>query len=94
VRELLFNVVKHAHVTSARVDAGRTADGRVRIVVRDEGVGFDPTTLRAWDGTLGTFGLFSLREHLELLGGGLDVESAPGCGASFTVLGPARRPPA
>jgi signal transduction histidine kinase len=94
VRELLFNVVKHAHVTSARVDAGRTADGRVRIVVRDEGVGFDPTTLRAWDGTLGTFGLFSLREHLELLGGGLDVDSAPGRGASFTVLGPARRPPA
>ena len=88
VRELLFNVVKHAHVTSARVDVSRTVDGRVRIVVHDKGVGFDPEILRTWDGGHGNFGLFSLREHLEPLGGQLDVESAPGCGASFTILGP------
>ena len=89
VRELLFNVVKHAHVGNARVGLSRAADGRVRIVVSDHGVGFDPEILRAAEGT-GSFGLFNLRERLELLGGALDVNSAPGCGTSVTILvGPA-----
>jgi len=35
--------------------------------VSDEGAGFDPETLRAWDGSGGGFGLFSLHERLELL---------------------------
>ena len=92
VRELLFNVVKHAKVANARVELSLTADGRVRLTVSDEGVGFDPETLRAWDGTDQGFGLFSLRERLELLGGRLDVESAPGRGASFTIIAPPPRP--
>jgi len=88
VRELLFNVVKHAGVTSARVRLGREADGRVRILVSDDGVGFDPEAVRAREGTGGSFGLFSLRERLELLGGQLEVDSALGRGASFTILAP------
>ena len=92
VRELLFNVVKHAKVASARVRLSQTPDGRAQIVVSDEGVGFDPEVLRAWDGTDARFGLFSVRERLDMLGGRLDVESAPGGGASFTIIGPAPRP--
>lgn len=88
VRELLFNVVKHARVTSARVGLSRAADSRLRIVVSDHGVGFDPETLRARDGTGKSFGLLSLRERLELLGGALDVASAPGRGTSVTILAP------
>ena len=88
VRELLFNVVKHAGVDRARVQLDRTADGRARIGVSDEGAGFDPETLRAWDGTAGGFGLFSLRERLELLGGQFDVTSSPGHGTSITISGP------
>ena len=87
-RELLFNVVKHAKVASARVQMNRTLDGRARIVVSDAGVGFDPEILRARDGTDGSFGLFSVRERLALLGGRFEVESAPGRGASFTIIGP------
>ena len=92
VRELLFNVVKHAKVASARVQMSRTLDGRARIVVSDAGVGFDPEILRAWDGASGSFGLFTLRERLALLGGRFEVESAPGRGASFTITGPAPGP--
>ena len=93
VRELLFNVVKHANVGNAGVQLRRAADGSTRVVVRDEGVGFNPETLRAWDGGPSHgFGLFSLRERLELLGGRLDVDSAPGQGASFTIIGPPPRP--
>ena len=88
VRELLFNVVKHAGVTGARVQMERGADGRVRILVSDDGVGFDPEAVRAREGTGSGFGLFSLRERLELLGGQFEVDSAPGRGASFTMLAP------
>jgi PAS domain S-box-containing protein len=92
-RELLFNVVKHAHVPSARIDVSRSADGRVQVVVRDDGVGFAPESVMDASGTEGSFGLLSVRDHLELLGGRLDVDSAPGCGTSITILGPAPRPP-
>jgi PAS domain S-box-containing protein len=91
VRELLFNVVKHAGVTSARVRLDREADGRVRILVSDDGAGFDPEPVRAREGTSGSFGLFSLRERLELLGGQFEVDSAPGRGASFTMIAPLPR---
>ena len=92
VRELLFNVVKHAGVAGAKVQLGRTADGRARIVVSDEGAGFDPKVLRAWDGSAGGFGLFSLHERLDLLGGHLEVNSAEGRGATFTITGAPPRP--
>jgi len=88
VRELLFNVVKHARVTSVRVKLELGAHGGVRVLVSDDGVGFDPEAVRAREGTDGSFGLFSLRERLELLGGRLEVDSAPGRGARFTILAP------
>ena len=91
-RELLFNVVKHARAPNAAVRLSRTSDGRARIAVSDKGEGFDPEMLRAGDGTGEGFGLFSLRERLELLGGQFDVESAPGRGTSITISGPAPRP--
>jgi signal transduction histidine kinase len=71
----------------------RTGDGRVRIAVHDDGVGFDPESLREWNGTRNGIGLFSLREDLELIGGRLDVESAPGSGTTCTVLGPPHADP-
>jgi len=71
----------------------RSPDGRVQVVVRDNGVGFDPESAMAGSGTEGSFGLLSVRDHLELLGGQLDVDSAPGCGTSITLVGPAPRPP-
>jgi len=88
VRELLFNVVKHAQVRSARVLLEHDGDAGVRIVVSDEGAGFDPAAVRAREGTAGSFGLFSVRERLEYLGGHLEVRSAPGRGTSIAVFGP------
>jgi signal transduction histidine kinase len=89
-RELLFNVVKHARVSHAALRLGWTADGRVRIVVSDEGVGFDPDVVKAANGLHETFGLYSLGEQIELIGGRLELESAPGRGATLTIVGPAR----
>ncbi|RJQ65622.1 MAG: response regulator [Desulfobacteraceae bacterium] len=93
IRELLLNVVKHAGVNSARV-AIHDRDGFLRIVVSDRGAGFDPQDIREnKDQELGGFGLFSIRERLELMGGRLEIESLPGKGAEFTLIAPLQRNP-
>jgi DNA-binding NarL/FixJ family response regulator/anti-sigma regulatory factor (Ser/Thr protein kinase) len=90
-RELLFNVVKHAGVKAARVQVHRL-DGRVHVIVADEGAGFDPAQLRAVGGPSAGFGLFSIRERLDLLGGRMEIHSAPGRGSRFTLVAPASAP--
>jgi PAS domain S-box-containing protein len=85
VRELLFNVVKHAKVKQAEVRLSRPAKDQVKILVSDKGAGFELATLQALEGKAGGFGLFSLRERLESLGGQLEVDSAPGRGSRFVL---------
>jgi PAS domain S-box-containing protein len=89
VRELLFNTVKHARVDRAVLDLSLGSDNTLRITVEDRGIGFDPAKLvdDAKDGQVG-WGLFSIRERLTLLGGQLDVESAPGQGTRFRLVVP------
>ena len=92
VRELLFNVVKHAQVKTARIGLYRTEGGATRIVVSDQGIGFDPAQVQSKEGTAGAYGLFGLRERIELLGGRLEVDAAPGQGSRFTLHIPQRAP--
>jgi len=88
VRELLFNSVKHA--PRSPIDVVMTKDGRdrVRIVVSDQGAGFDPAKLDSK--TMGTagFGLFSIRERITSVGGEFRIQSTPGCGTQATLLAP------
>jgi PAS domain S-box-containing protein len=93
VRELLFNTVKHARVDRAVLDLSLGADNTLRITVEDRGIGFDPVKLvdEAKDGQVG-WGLFSIRERLTLLGGRLDIESAPGEGTRFRLTVPNGNP--
>jgi len=94
VRELLINVVKHAEAQRAEVDMSRTAEGETRVEVRDTGVGYEPQrSVRTTTNGSG-FGLFSLRERLELLGGRMEVEAAPGQGTRVAILVAAGEPPA
>jgi PAS domain S-box-containing protein len=89
VRELLFNAVKHAKVDRVALELAVDADDRLCITVRDQGVGFDPTKLddRSNSGQAG-WGLFSIRERLTLLGGRLDIDSAPGRGTRARLVAP------
>jgi PAS domain S-box-containing protein len=87
VRELLFNIVKHAGVSRASLSL-RRSDGHVEVVVTDGGHGFDPK--KAGTSPSGGFGLFSIRERLELLGGHMDVRSAPGHGTRVVLIAPVR----
>lgn len=83
-RELLFNTVKHAQARSARVRLAWPAEDRVRMAVVDDGRGFDPAGIRS-DLTSSGFGLFSLRERAEQMGGRLEIISAPGRGTKTVV---------
>jgi PAS domain S-box-containing protein len=90
VRELLLNAVKHAHVKTASIEV-RRKDQRIRIVVADQGVGFNPTQLKTRTDRISGLGLLSIRDRLDLLGGQLEIESAPGAGSRFTLTVPAQR---
>jgi len=83
-RELLFNVVKHAYTKTANLELSQT-DTHIEIVVKDDGVGFDPSQIRGEHGNSGGFGLFSIRERIGLLGGKMEIDSAHGKGSRFRL---------
>jgi signal transduction histidine kinase/outer membrane protein TolC len=87
VRELLFNVVKHAGTQRAELCMTQLDEGGVRIEVVDGGSGFDPDRPVKTTSS-GGFGLFSIRERLESLGGSLELESGPGRGTRVTLIVP------
>jgi PAS domain S-box-containing protein len=87
VRELLANVGKHAKATRVKVELSRKEDS-VHISVGDNGIGFDVNSIGGWGNELGGFGLFSVRERLLLLGGRLEISSAPGSGTKITLVAP------
>ena len=84
-RELLFNAMKHAGVSTADVTLLRTNDGRVRLVVHDEGVGFDANSLRKRRTDEVSFGLFSIQQRLAHLGGEMEIDTAPSKGTRITL---------
>jgi PAS domain S-box-containing protein len=89
VRELLFNAVKHAQADRVTLELTLDADDHLCIIVTDHGVGFEPARLddRSKAGQVG-WGLFSIRERLTLLGGRLDLDSAPGRGTRVRLVAP------
>ena len=86
VRELLLNVVKHAHARHAQLVLD-IEHGQLTCVVQDQGEGFDPAQVRARQAGSG-FGLFSIQQRLELLGGQVHVDSAPGRGTQVRLTVP------
>ncbi len=91
VRELLFNVAKHAGVKQAHI-AMHEQKGFCHIKVRDNGRGFDVSKLRVEDRYQGGFGLNSVEERLEILGGTLRLESSPGQGSVIMLSAPLGTP--
>jgi signal transduction histidine kinase len=87
VRELLANVVKHARATHVVVSVERKGDC-VLVAIQDNGVGCDPDEMM---GRPMGFGILSIRESLERLGGRVNLESQRGEGCTITVYGPLKR---
>lgn len=87
VRELLVNVAKHAESQEANVSISR-AGKKIRIEASDDGIGFDNSEIGLHADIEGGFGLFSIQERLEPIGGQLKIESEPGNGTKVTLTAP------
>ena len=82
VQEALTNVRKHAGATHAAVTL-HVEDGFVLLGVNDDGSGFDPALLE--ESLDHGFGMASMRERVEQIGGTLSVHTAPGEGTRVEV---------
>lgn len=91
VRELLFNVVKHAGTDRAEVRCSLQGEQELVIVVSDGGTGL--TAEQAEDRRSGSgSGLANVRQRLELVDGRLEIESVPGHGTRVRIRLPLREP--
>jgi signal transduction histidine kinase len=75
--EALQNIAKYAQASAAHVTL-RDEDGAVTFIVKDDGVGFDPTTI-----TYGS-GLRNISDRVAAARGTLEISSAPGRGTTIT----------
>jgi signal transduction histidine kinase len=87
-RELLVNIVKHAHARQVWIDLRRDG-GEVVLAVEDDGVGFGAATRGDGSG----FGLTNVRERMRHLGGKLEIEANKAGGARVTLSAPALTTP-
>jgi two-component system sensor histidine kinase DegS len=76
--EALNNSIKYAQARSVKVTMECSAE-QLKVEIKDDGAGFDPGQVRS-----GGFGMRTMRERAEILGGQLSVESSPGHGTSVT----------
>jgi signal transduction histidine kinase len=79
IQEALANAARHSGAPRAHVSVARE-DGRLTVVVVDEGRGFDPAEVSE-----SGIGLAGMMERSRLLGGQLSIESAPDAGTRITV---------
>jgi len=95
VRELLFNVVKHAKASRAVVEL-QWQDDCLRIEVRDDGKGFpvrmeeqEPEQeMNEEENQQISFGLPTLRHQLSLFDGQMEIQSEPGAGTRVNIIVP------
>lgn len=85
VQESLNNTVKHADAKKVRVSITER-DDHVTVFVEDDGSGFDPSA-----GLGDRFGVYGMRERVELVGGEMEIDSAPGKGTRIDVHLPVTR---
>jgi signal transduction histidine kinase len=84
VQESITNIVRHADAASVLIQGG-LSHGRLWIEIEDDGCGFDPGAVHPDDVTLRGVGLLGMQERMELVGGTLQVESAPGEGTRVRI---------
>ena len=80
VRELFYNIVKHAQATNVEITISRKQNN-VDIMVTDDGIGFETKELEH-DARTGHFGLFNVQERVSSLTGTFHIHSVPGSGTT------------
>jgi|GEM_PF-386214 len=85
VQEQLNNIIKHAAAKNVRICIRHMEDGQnIRIIIRDDGKGFDTAQTR------NGVGLRNITSRAELFGGTVCIKSSPGNGCELKVLFPVR----
>lgn len=83
LREALSNIARHSRATTAEVALQRSGERSI-LSVRDNGIGIDPTRMRAVEG----IGLQGMKQRARTLGGELTIDSTPNEGTRITVSFP------
>ncbi|MCV7431758.1 GAF domain-containing sensor histidine kinase [Mycolicibacterium bacteremicum] len=83
-QECLQNVVKHARATRAGL-AFSVDDEQARLEITDDGIGFDTFEHPLGGDEMGGYGLLSMAERAEIVGGRLHIRSRPGSGTTVTA---------
>ena len=84
IQEALNNVAKHSRAKRVSIILQGTAC-RAQAIIEDDGRGFDTTKPRRPADQEGGLGLIGIQERLNVLGGSLSIESAPGRGTTLIV---------
>jgi PAS domain S-box-containing protein len=87
IRELLFNIVKHADTDRAQIHMN-AQDDRIHIQVSDSGKGFDAHQIGGRQLHKCGFGLFNVEERIHVLGGSFHIKSVPGKGTRIDIRVP------
>lgn len=83
-QEGLANITRHARAKNVHVEL-RRLQGGLRLLMSDDGIGFDTNHNDGWRGSLG---LLSMRERVSLVAGTLDIQSTPGEGTHIRAWVP------
>jgi signal transduction histidine kinase len=84
VQEALHNATRHAKAATVKVTVRREEAG-VRVVIQDDGVGFDPRQSKG-------VGILGMEERVRHLAGVFKVESAPARGTTISIFLPLSKP--
>ena len=85
--ELLVNVVKHAQAQNVKISILRDSND-IEVSIKDDGIGFNTFMIDSQLSITESFGLFSIRERLDHVGGHLKIESQSGHGTQVTLIAP------
>lgn len=86
VQEALTNIVRHAHATQVRVRLRFLPEGRIGVLIVDDGRGFDKAKVLDGRPSEKNFGLYGMIERTELAGGRLHIRTREGRGAAIRAV--------
>ena len=88
IQEALTNARKHAQAKGVQVSI-ELGDSKVKVIIADDGVGFNPESLGNDEGQ--KYGLGFIRQRAQEVGGSVEINSAPGQGTQVVVDMPVSR---
>jgi two-component sensor histidine kinase len=89
-QEAITNIAKHSRAETVLIQVLERED-QISIEIEDDGEGFDPSSLPPPAARERGLGLLGMRERVELFGGSIEIDSAPGRGTRIAVVAPLRQ---